>query len=265
MYEEYEFLKFERRGRILVVTMTNPPLNPMTPKMHNELSRIFTDINRDDETAVVVLTGAEKGFSAGGNIKNMQKRIETQNWANWFEGVNEAKNILRSLLRLEKPLIGRVNGHAMGLGASLAVFCDISFMLETAKIADTHVKVGLVAGDGGSLMWPLLMGHSKAKQYLFTGDVMTGKEAAELGLITHSCATEAELDEKVYSLAERLATGATKAIAWTKMATNMLLIRQLDELIEKHLEMETQSFFTADHKEAVFAMNEKREPKFIGK
>src|SRR5712672_2709107 len=97
VYEEYEFLRFERRGRVLVVTMTNPPLNPMTPKMHTELSNVFTDINNDVDASVVVLTGDGECFSAGGNIKNMQRRIETQDWQNWFDGINEAKKIIRSL------------------------------------------------------------------------------------------------------------------------------------------------------------------------
>ncbi len=264
MYEKYTALKIERRGRILVVTMHNPPLNPMTPQMHNELSRIFFDINNDPDTSVVVLTGAEKGFSAGGNLKGIVKRLEENNLGEVMVSVHEGSQILKGLLGLKKPIIARVNGAAIGLGSSLAAFCDISIAVETAKIADTHVKIGLAAGDGGSAMWPLLMGFGKARRYLFTGDMMTGKEAAEMGLISESCPAE-ELDERVYGLAEKLAALPPIALSNTKRAVNLLLMRLLDGVIDSQFALESECFFTADHKEAIFALNEKREPHFTGK
>jgi len=142
MYEDIKELKLERRGRILLITMNNPPMNAVTPQMHTDLSVIFADINRDPETAVVVLTGAGSVFSAGGNVNTMAAKAEKKDTASVIPGLLEAKEIIYGLLRLQKPLIGRINGHAMGLGSTLAAFCDISYMLETAKIADTHVKVG---------------------------------------------------------------------------------------------------------------------------
>lgn len=265
MYEAYEALKIERRGHVLVLTMDNPPLNAMTRQMHLELARVFDDINRDPDARVVVLTGAgDRAFSAGGNIDLMVKRVVEADHDRWFEGNREAKAILRGILDLEKPLIGRINGHAMGLGATLAVFCDISFMVKASKIADTHVKVGLVAGDGGALLWPLKMGFGRAKEFLFTGDVLSAEQAAELGLINHAVTLE-ELDEKVYGLADRLAKGATKAINGTKMAVNHVLKRLLEPSIDMHFAMETESYLSADHKEAVFAFKEKREPNFSGR
>ena len=133
--------------------MDNPPTNSMTPELHNELSRIFIDINRDAEAVVVVLTGAgERGFSSGGDPKNMARRIEEGDHASWAQGNYEAREIVYGLLRLERPLIARINGHAIGLGATLAVLSDVTFMMADAKIADSHVKMGLAAGDGGSLM-----------------------------------------------------------------------------------------------------------------
>jgi len=213
----------------------------------------------------VVITGAgDKAFSAGGDIKGMATRIETQNHGGWVQGNYEAKEIVYGLLRLERPLIARINGHAMGLGATLAVLADITFMMENAKIADTHVKIGLSAGDGGSLMWPLLMGFGPAKRYLFTGDSLTGKQAAELGLISESVATIEELDAKVYELAERLAAGASRAINATKLSVNLLLRKLLEGAIEAHLGQETYTYLTKDHYEAASAFRDKREPKFTG-
>lgn len=264
MYENIKGLKLERRGRVLVITFDNPPSNAMTPEMHTELSIIFSEINRDPDTAVVVLTGTGKTFSAGGNIKTMADRAEKRDTTSVLKGLAEAKEIIYGLLRLQKPLIGRINGHAMGLGSTLAVLCDISYMVETAKIADTHVNVGIVAGDGGSLMWPLLMGFGRAKEYLLTGDIMTGKQAAEYGLINYAVTAE-ELDERAYGMADRLAAGATIAINGTKTAVNMLLLRQFEAVVENHLGLELVSFHSDDHREAAVAFRDKREPKFTGK
>jgi enoyl-CoA hydratase len=264
MYENIRGLKLERRGRVLVITIDNPPMNSVTPLMHTELSFIFGEINRDPDTAVVVLTGAGNAFSAGGNINTMAARAEQRDTAAMVPGLNEAKEMIYGLLRLQKPLIGRINGHAMGLGATLAAFCDISYMVDAAKIADTHVKIGIVAGDGGSLMWPLLMGFGRAKEYLLTGDVMTGTQAAELGLINYAVKAE-DLDERVYGMADRLAAGPSIAINGTKTAVNMLLLRQFESLVESHVALELQSFHSDDHREAAMAFRDKREPKFTGK
>jgi enoyl-CoA hydratase len=262
MYESYKALKIERRGGVLTVTMNNPPLNPMTADMHNELSRVFFDINRDKETKVVILTGAGKAFSAGGDIMGMKNRLDSGDFSYWLNSMSEAKNIVTGLLQLERPLISRVNGHAMGLGATLAVCADFAYMLESGRIADTHVKVGLTAGDGGSLMWPFLVGFARAKRYLLTGDPLTAKEAAEIGLITESAATLEDLDAKVTAMADKLAAGASFAVNMTKASINLVLRSVLDRLIETHLGWETQSMLHPDHKEAVNAFVEKREPKF---
>jgi enoyl-CoA hydratase len=264
MYDHYKALLIERRGAVLVVTMNNPPMNPMTPEMHTELSTIFFDIDRDPQTKVVVLTGAGRAFTAGGNIHNMIRRIEEHDSPGLFAGLNEAKAILDGLLRLRVPVIARINGHAMGLGATLAAFCDISIMVDTAKIADSHVSVGLVAGDGGALIWPMRMGFARAKEYLLTGDPLTGRQAAEMGLINHAVPAE-ELDAKVFALAERLATGASRAINGTKVAINMLLRRQFEGLIEAHLGLEAETFHTRDHHEAALAFRDKRPPQFEGR
>lgn len=265
MYERYEALRIERRGRILVISLDNPPMNAMTPQMHNELSRIFIDINRDPETAVVVITGAgDRAFSAGGDINAMAHRVETGEHESWIQTNYEAREIVYGLLRLERPLIARINGHAMGLGATLAVLSDLTYMMADAKIADTHVKIGLSAGDGGSLMWPLLMGFSRAKQYLFTGDALTGREAAALGLVTESCDSLAELDARVFEMAERLAAGASRAINATKLSVNLLLRKLLEGAIEAHLGQETYTYLSRDHHEAATAFRDKRQPGFKG-
>lgn len=265
MYESYKALDVRRHGKVLVITLDNPPLNAMTTAMHTELSRIFTDVNRDPETAVVVITGTgDRGFSAGGDIKRMARRVEEAQHDDWVRGNWEAKEIVYGALRLERPLIARINGHAMGLGATLAVLSDFSFMMESAKIADTHVKVGLSAGDGGSLMWPLLIGFMSAKKYLLTGEALTGKQAAELGLVGESVSTIEELDEKVFALADQLASGATRAVNATKMSINMVLRKLLEGVIEAHLGQETYTYLSKDHYAAATGFRDKQTPTFTG-
>ncbi len=265
MYEDYTALKIARREKILTITIDNPPMNSIHRFLHGELARVFKDASRDPDTAVVVLTGAgEKAFSAGGDLPAMAERIEKQLHHRWTRTVWEAKEIITDILNLEKPLISRINGHAMGLGATLAVFADFSYIVDSATIADTHVKVGLAAGDGGALIWPLLMGFANARRYLMTGETMTGRQAAELGLVTGSCPDLAALDAKVSALAEQLQAGAPLAINATKNCINALLRKLLVDLIPEHLGLETHTYLSADHYEAVTAFLQKRPPQFKG-
>jgi enoyl-CoA hydratase len=260
MYETYKTLLFRREGSILTITMNRPEVrNAADMGMHNELSRVFREVARDDETKVVILTGAGSAFSAGGDIIAMQQKLKDRTL--WIQTVMEAREIFYSMLDLEKPIIARVNGHASGLGATLAVYSDIVVAVEEAKFADPHVKVGLTAGDGGALMWPMLIGFQKAKEYLLLGDQMTAREAERLGLINY-CVPQTELDSKVNDIALRLAKGATRAIGWTKQAINMSLRQMALSSMEIGFGLETLSQLSADHAEAVAAFAEKREPRF---
>lgn len=263
MYENYKALGIERRGGVLTVTINNPPMNAMTRPMHEELARIFFDINRDRETKVVVITGAgERAFSAGGDVGGMVDRVEQQRHGEWLLGNWEAKEIVYGALRLEKPLIARINGHATGMGATLAVLSDFSYMVKGARIADTHVKVGLTAGDGGALLWPLLVGFARAKRYLLTGDSLDSAEAVDIGLITEEAEDIADLDRKVGEMAEKLEGGATFAINGTKVSINMLLRRMVEGLMEAHLGLETYSYLSKDHHEGAKAFLDKRPADF---
>jgi enoyl-CoA hydratase len=242
------------------VTLNRPEvLNATNSIMHTELSRIFREIQQDPETDVVVLTGAGKAFSAGGDIIGMLKGLDDQ--PHWANSMREAREILVSLVELDRPVIARINGHAVGLGATLALFCDITIASEKARIADPHVRVGLVAGDGGSLIWPLLVGHARAKLLLLTGESVTGAEAARIGLVTEAHPLEA-LDARVDEIADRLAAGSSPAIRGTKRAMNLLLRTQLEQVIDAHLGFETLSHLTPDHREAVHAFRDGRDPVF---
>lgn len=263
MYESYRSLKIERRGAVLVVTLDNPPTNAADLGTHRELSTVFEDIARDDATKVVVVTGAgTRAFSAGGDIDVMVDQLT--NTDSLLTQFGEARRMLHALLALDKPVIARVNGHAIGFGATLALFCDISYAIESAKIADPHVGVGLAAGDGGALIWPLLIGYARARELLLTGDAIVARDAAQIGLITRAYPTLEALDAAAFGMAERLASGATRAINGTKTAINLVLRGQIESLIEAHTGLEFMSAFSADHREAVMAFKEKRKPTFNG-
>jgi enoyl-CoA hydratase len=263
MYEGYETLRVERQGKIVTVAFNRPEVrNATNPRMHQELERVFPEIGRDPDANVVILTGAGSAFSAGGDLAQMKLNLNDR--ARWNESMGEARRILVNLLDLDRPVIARINGHAVGLGATLALFCDITIALDTAKIADPHVKVGLVAGDGGSLIWPILAGHARTRLLLLTGEAITGARAAEIGLITEAC-TAATLDARVNAIAQELAKGAAVAIRGTKRALNLVLRQQLEAAIDAHLGFETMSYLSEDHREAVTAFVEKRNPVFTGR
>lgn len=175
----------------------------------------------------------------------------------------EAKRIAFSMLDLEKPLIAKVNGHATGLGATLALFCDVIFAADHAKIGDPHVSIGFVAGDGGPAIWPQLIGFARAKEYLMTGELLPATKAAEIGLINYAVPAS-DLDATVDAFAERLLKGATKAIRWSKTVTNIELKRIVHSIMDAGVAYEALSNYTQDHKEAVMAFREKRKPQFTG-
>jgi enoyl-CoA hydratase len=260
MFDDYQTILFNRRGRVLEVTLNRPEkLNATDAVLHAELARVFVDISNDPDSDIVVLTGAGRAFSAGGDIAWMQEAIDVPDRFN--QTVREAKQIVFGLIDCEKPVIAKLNGHATGLGATIALFCDVIFAAEHAKIGDPHVSIGFVAGDGGAVIWPQLIGYARAKEYLLTGDLMTATQAAQLGLINHAVPAE-ELDERVNAFADRLANGATKAIRWTKMSVNIGLRDLATSILDASLAYEALSNVDPDHQEAVHAFSEKRPPVF---
>lgn len=262
-YSKYTQLQVEVTDRIATVTMNrSDKLNVVDAVLHTELATIFTDLQRDRTVDVVVLTGAGRAFSAGGDIEWMQDAIDDPE--SFDQTRDEAKRIVFSLLDLEKPIIAKVNGHAVGLGATIALFCDVIFASEKAKIGDPHVAVGFVAGDGGAIIWPQLIGYARAKEFLFTGDLLNATEAADMGLINHAVPAEA-LDARVADFAERLRYGATKAIRFTKIATNIALKQAAHAAMDVSIAYETITNSSADHAEAVAAFREKRTPTFQGR
>jgi enoyl-CoA hydratase len=222
---------------------------------------VFDDASEHDAVRVVVLTGNGDVFSAGGDLERMKRRIDHPEEDPFLDSLREAESIIHDLLNLEKPVVAKVNGHATGLGATLALFCDLTYISADAKIGDPHVNVGLVAGDGGAVIWPLLTDMHTAKEFLMTGRLAPAEEAEEIGLVNEAVPPE-ELDERVESVVDRLATRPQTAVQFTKMALNGWIDLGVSKILKESLAYEAISQRDPDHDEAVTALLEDRDPEF---
>lgn len=250
----------ERRERLLRITLNRPDaLNAFNLEQHNELPQALAFARDDTASDVILLTGAGRAFSAGGDIAHIERNAA--NPVLFEHEIEMAKAIIFNLLDTDKPVVCRMNGHAVGLGATLALFCDVVFAVDNAKISDPHVGLGLVAGDGGAVIWPQLIGLARAKEYLLTGDVIPATRAAEMGLINYALPAD-ELDAAVDAFCDKLLSGAQQAIRWTKRLTNIELKRVAESVMPVGLDYEVQSVRTADHLEGIAALKEKRKPRF---
>ena len=261
--DDFATLRLERVGQVLRVTIDHPSsaLNAVDDRLHHDLTALFAGLKRESEARTVLLTGRGRAFSAGGDFA-------------WFPALQEpgrlealrrdAKQLIWDLLDVEIPIVAAVNGHAMGLGASIALLCDVIFMADTATIGDPHVKVGIVAGDGGAAIWPLAVGPARAKEYLLTGDTLSAVEAERIGLVNR-VVPAAELDAAAMAFATRLAAGAPLAVRYTKLAVNKLVKDALNVAFDTSTALELLTFRSEDHQEALAALREKRPPVFKGR
>ena len=249
-YAGYKTLRFDHADRILTVTIDNGPVNAVDHDLHDELARVFSDIQKDAACDLVILTGQGRAFCAGGDMDWFQEMIDNPSM---FRDLGvDAKRIVFDLLELEKPIICRLNGAAAGLGASIALLCDVIIADEKAVIGDPHVKVGLVAGDGGAVIWPQLIGFARAKELLLTGDMVPAPKAEAMGLINYAVPTD-QLDAQV-----------DEVVRWTKTAANIPLKTIAHTVMDAAIAYETISNSTQDRQEAVTAFVEKRGPRFTG-
>jgi enoyl-CoA hydratase len=261
-YSRYKMLQVTREGRIVTVTINRPEVkNALNHDLHEEFGTIFSDLDLDDECDVIVLAGDSNAFSAGGDIGWIREQ-----WNDLPMNVSANRTnrrIQQSLLDIEKPIIAKVRGPAIGLGCTLCVFCDFVYATPDAVFSDPHVKVGLVAGDGGAVMWPQLIGYARARRYLLTGDIITGADAAEIGLIT-AAVPDDQLDAVVDKMAHRLASGATYAIRFTKAAINAGLKVTANAVIGAAVHSENVCQFSNDNRIAADAFVAKEKPSFTG-
>jgi enoyl-CoA hydratase len=258
----YELLRLRRDGGVLHASFDRPgALNAFDAAMESQFQRFLYEVSRDDATQVVVLSGEGKAFSAGGDLRAIQGLIDQP--ASFYPSLVDGKRLITQMLDCPKPLIAKINGAAIGVGCTVALFCDVSFAAEHAKLADPHVAIGLTAGDGGAVIWPQLVGFNRAKEFLFTGEALSAAEAERLGLINHAVPAD-ELDARVDAYARKLAAMPARALQWTKATINIPLKQLAASMMDASLAFEVLSNGTHDHREAVAALVEKRKPEFSG-
>ena len=214
-------IKTELVDDVLVVTLNRPERrNALSPEMHLELRKLYEAIIHDEEPNAVVLTGEGKYFCVGADFADMDSNLESGGYPDGHPGLLiESVGMARNILAVRIPMVAAINGDTIGIGATISLFCDVVYMAETARIADPHVKAGMVAGDGGAVLWPLLMGPNRAKEFLMTGDLVSAQEADRLGLVNHVVPTDSVLDHAM-AMARRLADAPALAVRLNKRLVN---------------------------------------------
>jgi enoyl-CoA hydratase len=257
-----ETIDVTRSGHVIIATIDHPgsAVNAVDATLHHDFGELFRQLKQESTARAVVLTGAGGAFSAGGDMAWFPELRST-------EAVHalrrEAKQLIWDMLDVEIPIVCGLNGSAAGLAASVALLCDVVVMAETAKIVDPHVLVGLVAGDGGAAVWPLLLGPLAAKRHLMLGEPLDAASAERFGIAAEVCRSD-EVADRARTWADRLAAGAPLAVQGTKLAVNQQLKRALIDSFDLSTALEIPCFFSDDHAEAVSAFVEKRTPRFTG-
>jgi 2-(1,2-epoxy-1,2-dihydrophenyl)acetyl-CoA isomerase len=261
---EYEKLILSKEDGVATIVLNRPEvLNALDAKLSEELGLAVDEVSRDDLVRVLVLTGAGKGFCAGGDLKDtpINRRdvvASTRALEKWHD------EVLLGLRRMEKPTIASVNGVAVGAGLGLALMCDIVIAAENARFGEVYVRIGGTSDSGGTYLLPRLIGIPRACEFLFTGDMIDAKDAGRMGLVNRVVPPD-KLEPTTRELAARLARGAPKAIGMLKRA----IYRNINENVESALHYENYMtnlcLQTEDAQEGVAAFMEKRAPIFKGK
>ena len=259
-YAAYQRLTFDRpRAGVLRVSMNNPErLNAADAAMHAELAQIWLDVDRDDSVLAVILTGAGRAFSAGGDFGMIEKIMD--DFETRLRVHREARDMVYNLINCSKPVVSAMRGPAVGAGLVCGLLADISIATPEARIIDGHTRLGVAAGDHAAIVWPLLCGMAKAKYYLLLCETLSGAEAERIGLIS-LLADDAELDAKAVEIAGKLADGAPSAIRFTKQALNNWL-RSAGPAFDASLALEFLGFTGPEAREGLASHREKRAPTF---
>lgn len=261
-YGDYTSLDFEfPEPGILRIVFRNPGRkNSVSPDQHSELARVWSAIDLDPEVRVVIVTGADGVFSAGGDfslIESMAHDHEAR-----LKVMREARDIVYGVIHCSKPIVSAMAGPAVGAGLAVGLLADVSIATPSAKIIDGHTRLGVAAGDHAAIIWPLLCGMAKAKYHLLTCTPVSGEEAERIGLVS-LCVAEDELQDKALEVARSLATGSQSAIRWTKYALNGWL-RSAGPIFDVSVAYETLGFAGPDVVEGMAAIKERRVPNFTG-
>ena len=261
--DEFRTLTIDVEDTLCVVTLNDPDhLNTITLEMHDELTKVWPVVAELEGIRCVILTGAGRAFTAGGDVKAMSegKFIEAPGHSMFTAD----RNLIQGFLSVPCPVVAAINGDCIGLGASLALMSDFSVMADDARIGDPHVRVGLVAGDGGVPIWPLLVGLNKAKEALLLGRLFSASEAKEMGLVGNVCPKD-DVVAEARKLAEEIASLPPLAVRWTKLSLNKILKLAVEQSLDTSAALEMLTFMSQDHIKATNAFVNKTTPNFEGR
>jgi len=257
----HEYLILKKEGSVAYLTINKEKtLNALNGTLIQELDLIFQDLDKDEKIAVVIITGAgKKAFVAGADVKEIKEAGE-----NRTELIRRGQEIISKIRNSSKVVIAAVNGYALGGGCELALACDIRIASENAKFGFPEVKLGLMAGYGGTQLLPRLIGTGRAKYLMLTGDMLTAAEAYQFGLVEKVCSSET-LMEEVNTLARKISTNGPFALKACKRAINGGTVLPLDDALKLELEEYGKVAHSSDAEEGINAFLEKKTPIFQGR
>ena len=258
--EDYQTLQIDRQpSGVTEVVLNNPErLNSVDVAGHRELTAIWSDLDADPETKVILLRAEGRAFSAGGDFSLIEAMMNDS--AVHRRTLREARDLVRNLIECSKPIVSVINGVAVGAGLAAALLADIPIAGRSARILDGHTTLGVAAGDHAVLIWPLLVGMAKAKYHLLTNEPIDGTEAERLGLVA-KVVDDDQLLEEARRIAGRLAAGPAEALSWTKHTLNHWL-RAAYPAFDASVAYEFLGFLGPDPREGLAAVREKRPPTF---
>jgi enoyl-CoA hydratase/carnithine racemase len=261
-YAAFTSLELDRpEERILRLTLRNPgKLNAVGDEAHAQLAAVWQTVDRDPETRVVVVRGADGDFSSGGDLDLVEEIAA--DWRTRLRVFHEARDLVYNVVNCRKPIVAAIDGHAVGAGLAVALLADISLAAPSARLVDGHTRLGVAAGDHAAIVWPLLCGLARAKYHLLLCEPVDGETAERIGLVS-LCVPAEELEERALGIARRLAAGSEAAIAHTKLALNNWL-RAAGPAFDASLALEFLDMTGADVVEGVAAVRERRTPEFGG-
>jgi enoyl-CoA hydratase/carnithine racemase len=264
-----DLVLYERDDAIVTLTLNQPELrNPVSDDdMVDAILAALHRLERDPAARVAILTGAGSAFSSGGNLRKMASGDGLASAApittrrNYLTGI---QRLPRAFAALEVPIIAAVNGAAIGAGCDLTCMCDIRIAGESAKFAESFVKLGIIPGDGGAWLLPFVVGHAKAAELALTGDMIDAAEALRIGLVSR-VVPDAELLDAARAIGLRIAANPTQAVRMTKRLLWEARTASLDTVLQMSAACQALAHHTDDNREAMAAFFEKRPPQFTGK
>lgn len=260
--EQTQSVLYAVENEIATITLNRPKaLNSMNEALVRELHDALSKAEADEAVRVVVLTGAGRAFCAGGDLAYLRELAGAIDARNFIATVGK---LAERIMQLSKPVVAMVNGVAAGAGFNLALACDIVYCAASARFAQSFSKVGLVPDCAGMYLLPRAVGAHKAKELMFTADLIGAEEAQRLGLV-NALVDDDKLAEATYAFAEKLKQSAPLALTLIKSTVNRSGALTLASLLEQEAHMQTVCMQTADHKEGIAAFMEKRPPVFVGK